>query len=90
MTDSLYAEEGTAVSGYSENGPYHCADCRHLTGVDLCEHPAVLADPALKARRTKDGLVRVNVERGCCAYVRQTKSLDKKEESKSFLSTIKK
>jgi broad specificity phosphatase PhoE len=79
---SQYAEQGTAISGYEERGPYHCSDCRHRLDPksDLCIHPVVIADPELKDRlvQISDGdtyqqAIRINLEKGCCGYVNQSK-----------------
>jgi broad specificity phosphatase PhoE len=75
---SKYNETGTSISGYSENGPFHCEDCIHRVDPqsDLCIHPVVIADPELKDRLvqiTNGTAVRVDLERGCCAYVNQDK-----------------
>lgn len=71
FNDAKYAEEGTSISGYSEHGPYHCEDCVHLINGSVCGHPAVINDPAVRKRRDRDGRPFVNIERGCCKYVRQ-------------------
>lgn len=70
-------EQGTALSGYEEKGPYHCEDCVHRMDPksDLCIHPVVLADPALQSRLVqiddKKG-IRIDLEKGCCGYVNQS------------------
>jgi len=76
--DAKYREEGTPVSGYAENGPYHCEDCVHLEG-RVCAHPVVMADPGVKKKRDADGRPYVNVEHGCCRFVRQIKPAGKFE-----------
>lgn len=66
---SRYEEEGTAISGYAENGPYHCEDCIHRQG-KRCYHPIVAIDPAVKkGRESSGGWVEINIEKGCCRYV---------------------
>lgn len=81
---SSYSEQGTEVSGYEEHGPYHCEDCIHKTAKDepYCIHPVVIVDPKMKSRLTKVGgrtVVKVNLERGCCKFVKQPKEHDKKD-----------
>jgi hypothetical protein len=76
MASTDYKEQGTQIAGYEEKGPYHCGDCVHrLTKEsDLCLHPAVVADPQLKSKLTRAGnqmAVRVNLEKGCCKFVKQ-------------------
>ena len=79
------AEQGTPVSGYSEEGPFHCHDCLHRIGgyesdLPFCIHPMVLKDPKLKSKRTEyDGqkCVEINMEHGCCKFVRQEHEEDK-------------
>jgi len=73
---SIYDETGTPDSGYEEKGPYHCEDCIHKTAKDepFCIHPKVLADPAMQDRiKMIDNrpVAKINMERGCCKYVRQ-------------------
>lgn len=78
---SKYKEEGTEVSGYATNGPYHCEDCIHRIGglksdLPFCIHPKVLEDPKLKKLRTiYDGTnaVEIDMEHGCCRFVKQQK-----------------
>lgn len=73
-----YSEQGTPIAGYEEKGPYHCGDCVHRTtpDSDLCMHPAVAADPAMKSRVQRVGnqlVTKVNLAHGCCKYVLQKK-----------------
>jgi len=73
-----YSEQGTAIAGYEEKGPYHCEDCVHRLAKDsdLCIHPVVVADPQMKSRLTQAGgklAARINLEHGCCSYVKQEK-----------------
>lgn len=73
-----YSEQGTPIAGYEEHGPYHCEDCIHRTSKDsdLCVHPAVAADPRMKSRLVTVGnqvVTRVNLQRGCCKFVKQPK-----------------
>lgn len=77
-------EQGTAVSGYAETGPYHCEDCVHRIGgvesdLPFCIHPVVISDPKLKKFITKyegETAVHIDMERGCCRYVRQSAKED--------------
>jgi hypothetical protein len=76
LMGSIYDEAGTKVSGYAEDGPYHCEDCIHKTAPDepFCIHPCVLGDPALQNRVMlidNRPVVKINMERGCCKYVKQ-------------------
>lgn len=72
----------TKLSGYAENGPFHCSDCSFLKKVDgepfkdeqgkgRCNHPVVIADSEVK--KDKKGLGIVNIETGCCEFVDQPK-----------------
>jgi len=79
---SHYSETGTPISGYSEDGPFHCEDCIHRLDPksSLCIHPVVVADPALKSKlvQISDGetfklTIQINLEKGCCRYVNQEK-----------------
>jgi hypothetical protein len=72
---SIYDEVGTPDSGYAEGGPYHCEDCVHKTSArdPFCIHPKVIGDHELQPRLVSiDGrpAVRINLEHGCCRYVR--------------------
>lgn len=81
-------EQGTPVSGYEEKGPYHCEDCIHRIGgaksdLPFCIHPVVLSDPKMKKWRTQyegQNAVKINMERGCCAYVNQEGHEDEEDE----------
>jgi hypothetical protein len=79
----LWPAGSTELSGYAEDGPYHCEDCSFLKGKKSgnifrddkgkgrCSHPVVIADSKVK----RDGsLSIVNIERGCCEFVDQHKS----------------
>ena len=73
---SIYDETGTPVAHYEELGPYSCKDCVHKTAKDepFCIHPKVIGDPEMQHRLVQiDGrpVVKINMEHGCCAYVRQ-------------------
>ncbi len=79
---SHYSETGTPISGYSEDGPFHCEDCIHRVDPksSYCIHPVVVADPALKNRlvQISDGdtfklTIQIDLMRGCCRYVNQEK-----------------
>jgi hypothetical protein len=72
---SIYDEVGTPDSGYAETGPYHCEDCVHKTAPDepFCIHPKVVGDHDLQDKLVQiDGrpAVKVNLEHGCCRFVR--------------------
>lgn len=76
-------ELGTNRSGYSDEGPFHCADCIHKTAPDrpYCTHPKVLSDPELKDRVIKVGgrkVVQIDLQRGCCGYVKPKEDSDRK------------
>jgi hypothetical protein len=70
---------GTSLSGYGEEGPYHCADCEYLVGkkknnvyrdsngAGRCLHSIVKIDPKLK--KDAKGLPIINIEHGCCEFV---------------------
>lgn len=70
---------GTRVSGYGEDGPYHCEDCRYLRGrlagevvhADAthgeCLHSIVKSDP--EVRKCANGNGFVLIETGCCEFV---------------------
>ena len=84
-SESLYGMQGTADSSYEERGPYHCEDCVHKTAMDepFCIHPEVISDKALKSRLVKiDGksAVKINMEHGCCKFVKQEKHEEDEEE----------
>jgi hypothetical protein len=72
-------EQGTKVSGYSTAGPFHCGDCLHRIGgyesdLPFCIHPVVIKDSKLRSLRTEyegQKCVEIDMEHGCCAYVRQ-------------------
>lgn len=71
----------TKLSGYAENGPYHCSDCSFLKrdedgkkfmdedGKGRCKHSVVIADSEVK--KDKDGIPIVNIMHGCCEFVDQ-------------------
>ena len=72
---SVYDETGTPDSGYSEEGPYSCAQCIHKLAKDLplCIHPKVVGDHDLQDKLVEINgrlAVKINLERGCCKYVR--------------------
>jgi hypothetical protein len=78
----------TKLAGYAEDGPYHCEDCIYLkrdkegkafsddNGKGRCVHSVMIADSEVK--KDKSFLPIVNIEKGCCEFVDQTKG---KEES---------
>lgn len=70
---------GTPIAGYSEEGPFHCEDCIYMSrpqnGRGLCKEKHVLADMK-KGKVKKDeksGLASINLEHGCCEYVKPPK-----------------
>lgn len=85
---SIYDETGTPESGYEEHGPYHCEDCIHKIEHDspYCIHPEVIADTRLQDRLVMiDGrpTIKIDLERGCCKYVRQPAKPDAIEKAES-------
>jgi|SRR5690349_1749055 len=57
---------GTKLSGYGDQGPYHCGECKYLAG-ELCKHEIVKADPQVK--KNAEGMPIVNAAHGCCEFV---------------------
>lgn len=89
LADSGYSEAargmGTRVSEYSEQGPFHCEDCTFAIrkdvpekGQGLCNEPHVLKDPQIKAAR-RSKLKVINLEHGCCRFVRYPKGYTEKD-----------
>jgi hypothetical protein len=73
---SIYDETGTSYSHYEEKGPYSCLRCVHKTAMDepFCVHPKVVGDDQLQARLVHMNgrpVVKIDLEHGCCGYVRQ-------------------
>ena len=80
----------TKLSGYGEDGPYHCEDCVYLKGkktgeifIDSegkgrCTHSAVIADSEVK--KDKNFLPIVNIQHGCCEFVDQKRDTDEGQE----------
>ena len=69
---------GTKVAEYATSGPYHCEDCIYLgkrdtpsKGKGLCNQKVMLRDPQVPTDKAS-GLKIVDVERGCCRFVRPT------------------
>lgn len=70
---------GTKLSGYAENGPYHCDDCIFLKGrkegkiwedaegKGRCNNAFTVADEEVK--HDEEGLAIVNIKKGCCEFV---------------------
>lgn len=88
-----FLEQGTNLSAYSDNGPFHCGDCKHLQGgpenedgVGICLHPIVALDPALK--HPKKDQTSVDTEHGCCRWVSQDKETDEDEETPEPLRKV--
>lgn len=93
------AEQGDPITGYEENGPYHCEDCVHRLSKtsNICIHPMIKANPKLANRRVMENGkvkgVKVNLEIGCCSFVKQPKGhgqehlkKEQKEHGESRLS----
>ncbi len=70
--------KSTKLSGYSEQGPYHCGDCVYLKkkdgdafkdadGKGRCLHSVVMADAQVK--KDEKMLPIINIEHGCCEFV---------------------
>ena len=59
--------DSTKLSGYAENGPYHCGKCKFLEGTKTCIHPVVNADDQVK--KDSDGKPVVDAAKGCCEFV---------------------
>jgi hypothetical protein len=79
--------DGTALSGYAEEGPYYCGNCHHLKGIHKeifkdadgkgrCDQPAVISDS--KVKKDEQGRPIVNIEKGCCAFVDPVKKIEEK------------
>ena len=83
----------TKLSGYGEEGPYHCEDCEFAKGKkqgDLfkddkgrgrCLHAVVIADDEVK-KDPKMNLPIINLEKGCCEFVSQPGHGKEHEEGK--------
>lgn len=79
----LWPSPSTELSGYAEDGPYHCEDCVYLkgkkddnifrdeNGKGRCGHPVVIKDPDVK--KDKSLLPIINIEKGCCEFVEPPK-----------------
>lgn len=75
--------DSTKLSGYGENGPYHCGDCEYLKGLKdgnvfkdengkgRCNQSVVIADQEVK--KDDKGRPIVNIETGCCEFVEPLK-----------------
>lgn len=72
----------TKLSGYAEQGPYHCNDCifRKMkdgetfideNGKGRCHHPVVIADPEVK--KDQNSFPIINLKHGCCEFVEYEK-----------------
>lgn len=67
-----FGEFGTKESGFASGGPFSCLNCVHRKIVskrDVCTHPTVNDDPALKDRDRSGGFIVVAFD-DCCRYVR--------------------
>ena len=86
LIGSVYDETGTPDSGYAISGPYHCEDCIHKTAMDepFCVHPKVIGDRLLQDQLVQINgrpVVKIDMEHGCCRYVRQPRpECDEDEE----------
>lgn len=82
-TGPLWPAPSTKLSGYAEDGPYHCGDCEYLKktqdgevfkdkeGKGRCSQAVVIADPEVK--KDEKGRPIVNIETGCCEFVEPSK-----------------
>jgi len=81
----------TTLSGYGEQGPYHCGDCiwrkkkdaetfKDASGKGRCLHPLVIADPQVK----KDDrmLPIIDIKHGCCEVVEYEEGYVEESEDK--------
>ena len=80
--------EGTKISEYAEQGPYHCGDCVWVSrrdvpkeGQGLCKEPHVLKDPQVPAAR-RSKLKVVDLIHGCCRFVKYPKGYVEDSEDK--------
>ena len=74
--DPQEEESGTPQSGYAEDGPYHCKDCIHKPSktASYCNHPKIVNDPKNEKRKVPGkSLIQIDLEKGCCKYVRPKK-----------------
>ncbi|VVB52843.1 Uncharacterised protein [uncultured archaeon] len=86
----IWPAPSTKLSGYAEDGPYHCEDCTFLkrdkegkpvadeSGMGRCNHPVVIADKEVK--KDKSLLPIINIEKGCCEFVDQKGHEDGEKE----------
>ncbi|VVB52067.1 Uncharacterised protein [uncultured archaeon] len=80
---SLWPSPSTKLSGYAEDGPYHCEDCIYLRkdasggpvvafdGTGRCSQAVMLVDP--QVRHDSEGKAIVNIQHGCCEFVEPPK-----------------
>jgi len=71
---------GTPVAEYSELGPFHCEDCVFAVGKTnddegLCNEKHMLKDNKVKTHK-ESGLKIVNLETGCCRFVKPPEKED--------------
>jgi len=68
---------GTPSAEYAEEGPYHCSDCVYIAKrnpektMGLCFEKHMLQDAKTgDVHRNANGLAIVNLQKGCCRYVK--------------------
>lgn len=79
--------QGIGAAEYAEQGPYHCEDCVFLKrrdfpkeGKGLCNQKVMLTVAKVPTDK-KSGLKIVNMEHGCCRYVKYPAGyVEEKEE----------
>lgn len=79
----LWPSPSTELSGYGEEGPYHCGNCEYLRGLKKgkafidpdgkgrCEMMVVIQDPDVK--KDEQNYPIVDPEKGCCEFVEPLK-----------------
>lgn len=93
---SLWPLPSSKLSGYAEDGPYHCEDCIYLKrengkpvgqgGYGSCNQPVMMADK--EVRHNADGTAIVNIQKGCCEFVDPPKDNGMKKHHKYTHTTI--
>lgn len=66
--------DSTKLSGLSNKGPYHCANCEYFRGdkSGVCVHPVVIADPEVKKSQLGLPIIE-DPEHQCCEFVEPPK-----------------